>query len=458
MPSKILFVNATDSNRRRETEDRHPNLGLLYLASYLRCYGGFTNIQVANADHVSLELLKGVDVFGVSSITQHWNVAKQICQQVKALSDVPVVVGGYHISALPSNLTEHMDIGVVGEGEETILELAQTLENVGLNKVKLGNTKGIVFWNDGKRVVTARRDLIEPLDRIPFPARDLVEFPKSQVHCLISSRGCPYRCVFCSSSAFWTSVRYHSPAHVVAELGEVWRVYHPKVVGFADDLFAVDKKRLREISFLARREPWFGQMRFTCSARANLVDAETARLLRDLGVFSVSMGLESGSERILNYLKCGSVSVSQNRKAVQTLTDSGLKATGTFVIGSPTETRQEMMETLQFIKSTKLASFETYVLLPLPGTAIWDWAKAKGAVNEDMDWGGFEIYFEDKPDNRVVASYMDRRELFQVLGFFKKEERVRLGRRMVVQGVRHPLKALSFVFGKVGIWKKGLEH
>lgn len=454
--TRILFVNVINEFRKKEVEIKHPSLGTLYLASYLKTYGGFNDIKILETGSVTEQILKSTkpDIIGVSSITQHFDIAKKLCAEIKRISDVPLVIGGYHVSALPNNLTTDMDVGVVGEGEETMLELANAFENNGLDQNFLGKIKGIVFRNLSKLETTPNRELIRPLDKIPFPARELVHFDKDQAHCVLTSRGCPYHCVFCSSSAFWGTTRYFSPEYVVAELREIWRVYHPKVLGFADDLFAVDKKRLKQIASLIKKEDFYGSLRFTCSARANLVDSETALLLKEMGVFSVSMGLESGSERVLKYLKAGSVAVEQNKKAVDTLRANGLKPTATFIIGSPGETRKEMQETLDFIKHSKLASFEAYVLLPLPNTLVWDEAKAKGIVSDNMDWDRFEIYFEDIPESRVVVSELDRSELLEILGRFKKEAQNRLAKRTIIQGVLHPLKAVKFVKRKLRVWKK----
>jgi radical SAM superfamily enzyme YgiQ (UPF0313 family) len=454
--TRILFVNVTNDSRKKEVEIQHPSLGTLYLASYLKAYGGFNDIKILETGSITEQTLKTIkpDIIGVSSITQHFNIAKKLCAEVKRISDVPIIIGGYHISALPNNLTADMDVGVVGEGEETMLELAKAFENHGLDKKSLGCIEGVVFRNSGELIITPKRELIRPLDKIPFPARKLVHFDKIQVHSMLTSRGCPYHCVFCSSSAFWGAVRYFSPEYVMAELREIWRAYHPKVLGFDDDLFAVDKKRLERIAFLIKKEEFYGSLRLMCSARANLVDNETVLLLKEIGVFSVSMGLESGSDRVLKYLKAGSVSVEQNRKAIDTLRANGLQSTATFIIGSPTETKAEMQETLDFIRHSKLASFETYVLLPLPNTFVWDEAKAKGIVNDDMDWNDFEIYFEDNPESRVAVSELDRGELLKTLLLFKREAKNRRAKRIVVQGILHPLKAVKFVERKFRVWKK----
>ncbi len=446
-----------NGSRKKEVEIRFSNLGTLYLASYLRAYGGHRDIHVIECGNLSERTLREInpDIVGISSITQHFNIAKKLSATVKEVLDIPVVVGGYHISMLPNNLTDDMDIGVCGEGEETMLELVSRYEEDGLDKNHLGNIRGIVFKpSSSKLELTAKRELITPLDKIPIPARDLLNFNESTNIYTLTSRGCPYRCVFCSSSAFWKSVRYFSPEYVVEEIREIVNNYHPKAIDFCDDLFAVNKKRLREIASLIKKEEFYGNVKFTCQARANLVDDEIATLLKKIGVTQVSMGLESGSERMLKYLKMDSVTVEDNNYAINVLKSSGLKVNATFIIGSPTETREEILQTLDFIKHSKLDSFEAYVMLPLPNTPVWDDAKKKGVVNDYMNWDEFEIDFQDDPGKRVAVSDLNRDELLGLLESFKDERKKRLAKRLLLQGIFHPRKAFKFVKKKVGVWRR----
>jgi len=457
--TRVLFINVINESRRKEVEVRHPAFGTLYLASYLSKYGGYNDTQVLETGSVSAEILNRIkpDILGVSSITQHFNIAKQICSDIKKVMDVPIMVGGFHISCLPNNLTEDMDIGVLGEGEQTMLELAQAYERHGLDQKKLGAIDGIVYRSGHHLEITHKRSFIKPLDKIPFPARHLIHYDPTHIHAMLTSRGCPYNCVFCSPTASWGNIRYFSPEYVIAELRQIIQDYHPKVVSFSDDLFSGNKERLRNIAGLIKKEDFYGQVKFTTSARANLVDVETCKLLKDIGVFSVSMGLESSCDRILTYLKGGSVTVEQNRQAVELLAQYDLKPTATFIIGSPTETIQEMTETLNFIKHSKLASFKAQMLLPFPNTQVWNEAKAKGLVSDFMNWDDFEWDFEDKPESRVIVNELPRPELLRMMNLFIKEAKHRLIKRVVSQGIQHPKKIIKFIQFQITLWRK-LRH
>lgn len=438
---KILFVNVVNEFRKRNIELESSNLGISYLASYLRKYGDFNDITILNAGQsLKANFLKNFDVIGLSSVTQNFNVAKQVAKEAKREADPLVLVGGHHISALPSNLTEDMDVAVLGEGEQTTLELMQGLKPVA----------GVAFKSGKKLIVGEKRELIRPLDKIPFPARDLLHLSTHFIN-MLSSRGCPYKCRFCSSSNFWGTTRFFSAKYVVSEITHIVNTYKPKRINFADDLFIANKVRLRKIKRLIQAEELQKRVEFHCTARANLVDDEVASLLRSMNVKNVSMGLESGSDRILQYLKGDSVSVEQNEKAIKTLQKHGLTVSGSFIIGSPTETEKEIMQTYRFIQRSRLDGGETYVLLPFPKTPVWKCAEEKGDLTEFMDWNRFEIYFEDVPNRILLSETLSRSELLGLLLKFKKLWRKKHRATLFKEAVKHPSKILPFVRRRLGV-------
>lgn len=428
---KILFVNVVNEFRKRSIEREFPSLGTAYLASYLRKYGRFNDIQIVEAGQNFDASKYDVDIVGISSVTQNFNIAKEIAEKAKRGSNPLVLVGGHHITALPSNLTENMDVAVLGEGEQTTLEIAQAHKNKPLDKQRTRTSK-----------------LIRPLDKIPFPARDLMKLDKHHVN-MFTSRGCPYKCVFCSSTFFWKSVRFFSANYVVSEISEVVATYNPSRINISDDLFIANKQRLRNISYKIQNERTHRAVEFHCTARANLINHTVACLLKNMNVRTVSLGLESGSNRILQYLKGNSVTVEQNEKAVNILKRHGLNVSATFIIGSPTETSEEIMETYKFIQRSKLDGGDTFVLLPFPGTKVWEYGEQKGQLNDFMNWDDFEIYFEDNP-NRVFLSDLSRDELLMLLLRFKKLWKKRRRATLFEEAVKHPARILPFIKRKCG--------
>lgn len=264
--TKIWFINCINENRKRTVETSYSGLGTSYIASYIQKYGGFRRRDITITEmgqSLGSDLIRKYDpdIVGISSVTQNVNIAKEIAAKIKNELDVPVIVGGHHITALPNNLTEHMDIAVLGEGEQTFLELLEAYEENGLDKEKLSKIDGIAYRCNKKLVITPRRELIRPLDRIPFPARDLLH---TNSFYMFTSRGCPYRCIFCSSSFFWQSIRYFSPRYVVREITELVERYNAKFINLFDDLFIGNKRRLREIAQLLREEKLHQRVEFAC--------------------------------------------------------------------------------------------------------------------------------------------------------------------------------------------------
>ena len=221
--TRILFIDANrywDDKREFEIMSDHP--GLLYLSSYLRQEFGpnYFDIKIIYRDvEQSLATFKP-DVVGISSVTQNFNIAKRYVKLTKS-AGCSVIVGGAHISAMPGALSDGMDVGVVGEGEDTIVELMKLYERekTFANKELLNHVQGIVYNYNGKYIQTEPRPLITPVDTIPFPARDLSYI--NIMAGIFTSRGCPYKCRFCFTSHHWKKVRFFSPDYVVKEIKEL---------------------------------------------------------------------------------------------------------------------------------------------------------------------------------------------------------------------------------------------
>jgi radical SAM superfamily enzyme YgiQ (UPF0313 family) len=167
-----------------------------------------------------------------------------------------------------------------------------------------------------------------------------------------------------------------------------------------------------------------------------------ATLLEALHVTSVGMGLESGSARVLAYLKGENVTIANHANAVRVLRKHGLKFRTSFIIGSPQETRAEILQTLSFVKENRLSSFDIYVLTPYPGTPVWDYAKAKGLVGEDMDWDRLNVHFGVNHEDAVIVSEtLTREEIYTLFLRFAKVKR----RIMLRKAMRNPKSLLKLL-------------
>ncbi len=447
--TKILFINTIDPHQ--DIERKYPPLGIGYLVAALRQRFGRQAFQFKIIDcKVEQEIKKfKPDLVGISSVTQNYNLAGKYARLAKKY-DLPTIIGGVHISMVPVSLTKDMDVGVLGEGEETICDLiALFLSENKLTKSSLAKIKGIVYRNgNGEICFTLPRKIIEPLDKLPLPARDLFKIRNHTY--MFTSRGCPYRCAFCSSCRFWGKVRLFSAQYVVREIQYLIEYYKVKSINFQDDIFILNKERIREIVDLLEKEKILGKVTFEGSVRANLVDQETACLLKKMGFKYLYMGLESGQAGILKYLKGSNVTVQNNYRAVNIIKSQGIRAYGSFVIGSPQESKKDILATLRFIKKSKLDGFEMCVLTPFPGTPVWEYALSQELVSENMDWDKLKINFAKNYKSAVILSeQLSRQDLHKLYKIFQGYRRKKRIIDRIHRGIKQPWQIPSFLFRKM---------
>jgi len=447
----------------------HPPLGLGYLVSYLRKYLNFNDVKIIDKEKDVIESIikENPEIIGISASTHFFNDALDIGKKLKDKLNVPILIGGSHITLLPRTLGKEFDIAVMGEGEETLLELMKTfLDDNEFNNKNLKNIKGIAFHNSGKVVVNERRPLIEPLDKIPYPARDLFKMKEeylmprvsfsltkiSRSTHILTSRGCPYNCVFCSSSCFWQKIRFNSAEYIVGELKKLVRLYKINEIFIFDDLFVVNKERLKKIIELMESENLLGKLKFKIHGRTNLIDEEICKLLDKLNVKDIAIGFESQSPKILKYLKKGTTTIEQNQRTVDLIKKSGLMSedvllTGYFMIGTPNETREDMMMTLDFIKNNPIDTMELCITTPLPGTELWEYAKQRKLVYNNMDWDKLNMKSVDGKENILLTEEVSRDEFVKICKEFNTE----LERRNNVLKQLKLSDLLSFDLLKFGI-------
>lgn len=418
---KILFISAV--NHKNNIEVAFPSLGLAYLASSLKKNFPDINIKITDRDYQNTIKLFKPDFVGISSVSQNFGTAENIgrfCLQ----QDIPVIIGGVHITLLPQSFSEAFTLGVVGEGEDTIVELVKHFkENKGFNLKDIDAIDGLVFFKDGNIKLTSPRRQISELDSLGLPDRELLNIPQNQTTYMFTSRGCPYTCSFCASTRLWeNNVRWFSAEHVVNEIEEIVDKYKPWAISFYDDLFTANLKRLKKIVKLICLKGINKKVKFSFACRSNLVNEKLIDILRPLSIQMICMGLESGNQRVLTYLKSPGITVAQHKKAIKLFHDAGINIQGTFIIGSPGETEYEIRQTLNFIKESKLKNFDVYILTPFPGTPVWEKAMRMGLVADNMDWNKLSVTnIEDK----IILSELGKDKIVELYSYFMREKKIK---------------------------------
>jgi len=364
-----------------------PTIGLYYLVSFAHKYGQGINVSVYKTPEDVMEAKP--DVVGISAVTENMIIATEWAEKFKRELEVPVIIGGDHISALPHTLPDVFDAGVIGEGEETFLELTELIKSDKDWKNNLGKVKGLCFHGKEKVEITESRPLVTPIEKIPYPRRDKDVW--GGFHYCFTSRGCPYHCTFCSPATIWKRYRAFPAEYVVGEIAEIFKHFNPYYIHFFDDLFIGDRERIRKLKRLFRRMGFHNRVPFGGHIRADLMDDSMCEDLRGMNFVSGSFGAESGSDKILKFLKTGTTTVEMNQKAMDMCYKWGIQMNISFIIGTPGETEEDIKKTIDFIEKNrkKLIGIEIFIVLPYPGTPLWTFAKRKGYVTDDMDWEKF---------------------------------------------------------------------
>jgi radical SAM superfamily enzyme YgiQ (UPF0313 family) len=367
-------------------------LGIAYLAAVLEKQNFSVKIIDCTVEDTSGRILKAIidekpDIIGITASTPTFQSAKSIAQKIKEiLPQTIIIIGGAHATAAPYQAMEsgYFDIAVLGEGEETCLELVRHIRDKG--PTNLEHIKGIVFKKDGKCTVTPKREFIEDLDEVPYPARHLLptlskykptpaSYRRLPLGVIMTSRGCPYQCTFCDRAVFGNIYRQRSAENVLGEVEELIYKYQAKEIRFFDDCFTLDKKRTYKIcDGLKRIKPGVA---WTCLTTVNSVTKDLLQEMKAAGCWQVLFGLESADEEMLARLAKGT-SIVQNIDAVRWTREVGLSVRADFIVGTPGETEESLKKTLGFAINMKLdyAHFNKFV--PYPGTELYKNLKAKG--------------------------------------------------------------------------------
>ncbi len=351
-------------------------------------------------DEIKAEIEKfSPDIVGISnSYSCQSPNAHRTAEVVKSVGkNITVVFGGAHPSAFPEEVLKdrNVDAVAIGEGEMTMSDIVQKMG-------QLSKVKGVAYKEKGKTKINPPGEFIYDLDSLPFPARHLLPMDeyfaaksthggeaKSPVTSMITSRGCPGNCNFCSIHAIWGHKwRARSPKNVVDEIEHLVKKYNVKEIHFEDDNLTLNKKRMMDICDEIEKRGLAGKFRWTTpnGVMVATLDEEVITKMKAAGCYALSFGIESGSQRILKEVIRKYVPFDRLREIVRVCGKLGIETTGSFIIGLPGETKETFRETIDFAKKLNLDKASFLAATPFPGTELYNLCKEKGYIPEDLEW------------------------------------------------------------------------
>lgn len=373
-----------------------PPLGISYLASFLKSKGH--DVRIIDAIALNLtkdEVEKAIRDFspmvvGVTAMTPTLKGALEALRLAKE-SGATTVIGGPHLAIYPEETLSYdfIDYGIIGEGEEAFADLLKALED----KADASGVRGLIYKKDG-RVFANPAAIVEDLDSLPFPARELLPNEKyssiiglNPVTTIITTRGCPYHCAFCAKQPSDKSYRVRSPRNVVDEMEYVVKRYGVREIMFYDDTFFT--KRSHAIGVceeILRRNL---KVRWETPARINEVDKEILALAKRAGCLRLRYGVESGDPEILKAMNKG-ITILQIKNVFKLTHEAGIEAFGYFMVGYLHDTSQSMRRTLDFAKRLDADLVMFTITVPQPKTDLYDEVRAEGIVKRDY-WRDFTL-------------------------------------------------------------------
>lgn len=405
---KILLINPPYTNFEgiKESGGHSMPLNLGYLASYLRdrinCEIKICDAEVSgmNYQQIKEEIAKTrPDILGITCPTPTMGHVFKIAEIAKkeVNPNCAVVAGGIHPTVLPKETIQNpfIDFVVIGEGEITFYEMVKTLAE---KRTDFQNIDGLCFKKDGEIFITKPRNLIQNLDEIPLPARDLFNLslyrsaPTKKVSSepagpILTSRGCAFNCIHCISRSIWgRMVRFRSVDNVIKEMEECIVKYGIKEFNIYDDTFTLNNERAMKICDEIIKRKW--KIWWISFSRVNTVTAELAATMKEAGCRKISFGLESGSQKILDIMR-KNATLDMARRAVDIVRKQGIRAHASFMLGNVGETRETVRETINFAKSLDLDNATFFITSPFPGTELYEIAKKEGFITPETRWEEF---------------------------------------------------------------------
>ena len=446
-------------------------LGLLTIASWVRKHGFSVKLLDGDLrcikDQIVNLSVNTNTVFGLTATTDVVLIAYELCGFIKETHpNAFCVLGGFHATALPEQTIKEseFDLVVFGEGELTLLDVLNILETGGEPE----DVPGTVFKKNGTITKNKPRELIKDLDVLPMPAYDLIKvenlfggirYDKVVVkRCLLLlvSRGCPFDCVFCDSKIMWSRrLRWNSIDYIIELIKYAVENFDIDGIQFLDDELICNKDRIASLTDNLIKTGLAKKIRWECQGRVKSVNEELMMMLKEAGCQLIRFGIESGSPKSLAFLKSGTIKVEDCYNAVQLCKKVGLPSFGSFIIGSPEENVEDILQTIEFIEKSGLSSAAVFVATPYPGTGLYNICKEKGYLTNNITWSDFMV--EGKNVNPIIRNkYFTAQQLKHIRDYITINVINPLNRGQNAQELDHRKELEDILLGKLNRTRESL--
>ena len=415
--SKTMFGEDTGE----KSEVAYPHVGISYLVAYLKLHLPVVKISIfdegldGDKDNKNLKNIIAVyrpDIIGITTFSYNYKYFYTLIKNIKKFTKIPIILGGPHVSAMRKKVLEETkaDYAVKGEGEITLVEFLKEFQK---KSPKYSKIDGLIWIRKGKIVENKDRVLIGDINILPFPSYEAFDLnrylcSKEKILPLITSRGCPYGCNYCSVRlSMGRGFRARSPDNVLAEI-EHWYNQGFNRFEINDDCFTLDIKRAEQICDLIIKKKLKITYNLFNGIRVDRVTKPLLIKMKKSGCIFISYGCETGNNETLKTIGKG-INLEQVKKAVKITNEVGIKNAVNFIIGHVDETYEKALDSIYFAKSLPASFVNFYNLIPYPGTDIFNWIKRNGKFLYPV-----ETYLRD-------ISYRDAKPVFETKEFTRKE-------------------------------------